>query len=88
MPEPETQPSPPHHPWTRSLSVKLTAMLVLGMVVCFGLLGYLNIRLHRKHLEQSVLVSAERNSEVIKRSTSYSMLRNDREGLYHAIQTM
>ncbi|MCL4523736.1 MAG: ATP-binding protein, partial [Acidobacteria bacterium] len=41
-----------------------------------------------KHLEQSVLVSAERNSEVIKRSTSYSMLRNDREGLYHAIQTM
>ncbi len=99
MPEPE-EPSrleasgggPPRGPrwraWTRSLSVKLTAMLVLGMVVCFGLLGYLNVRLHRKHLEQSVLVSAERISDVIKRSTSYSMLRNDREGLYHAIQTM
>ncbi|MBI1750872.1 MAG: HAMP domain-containing protein [Acidobacteria bacterium] len=74
-------------PWTRSLSVKLTALLVLGMVVCFGLLGYLNIRLHRKHLEQSVLISAERISDVIKRSTSYSMMRNDREGLYQTIQT-
>jgi two-component system NtrC family sensor kinase len=84
----EDQHSPPRSAWTRSLSVKLTSMLVLGMVVCFGLLGYLNIRLHRKHLEQAVLLSAERVSDVIKRSTSYSMLRNDREGLYHAIQTM
>ncbi len=74
--------------WTRSLSVKLTVLLVLGMVASFGLLGYLNIRLHRKHLEQTVLVSAERVSDVIKRSTSYSMLRNDREGLYHSMQTM
>lgn len=73
--------------WTRSLSVKLIVMLVLAMVVCFGLLGYLNVRLHRKHLEQSVLISAERISDVIKRSTSYSMLRNDREGLYQTIQT-
>jgi two-component system NtrC family sensor kinase len=83
-----TPPRPSWRAWTRSLSVKLTAMLVLGMVVCFGLLGYLNVRLHRKHLEQAVLLSAERVSDVIKRSTSYSMLRNDREGLYHAIQTM
>ncbi len=74
--------------WARSLSVKLTALLVLGMVACFGLLGYLNIRLHRKHLEQTVLLSAERVSDIVKRSTSYSMLRNDREGLYHAMQTM
>ena len=74
--------------WTRSLSVKLTVLLVLGMVASFGLLGYLNIRLHRKHLENTVLVSAERVSDVIKRSTSYSMLRNDREGLYHTIRTM
>lgn len=73
--------------WTRSLSVKLIVMLVLVMVVCFGLLGYLNVRLHRKHLEQSVLINAERISDVIKRSTSYSMMRNDREGLYQTIQT-
>jgi hypothetical protein len=48
----------------------------------------LNIRLHRQHLEAATLASAERVSDVIKRSTTYYMLRNDREGLYHAIQTM
>jgi hypothetical protein len=58
------------------------------MVVIFALLGYLNIRLHRQHLEAATLASAERVSDVIKRSTAYYMLRNDREGLYHTIQTM
>jgi two-component system NtrC family sensor kinase len=58
------------------------------MVVIFALLGYLNIRLHRQHLEAATLASAERVSDVIKHSTTYYMLRNDREGLYHAIQTM
>jgi two-component system NtrC family sensor kinase len=58
------------------------------MVVIFALLGYLNIRLHRQHLEAATLASAERVSDVIKHSTTYYMLRNDREGLYHAIHTM
>ncbi len=58
------------------------------MVVIFALLGYVNIRLHRQQLEADRLASAERISDVIKRSATYYMLRNDREGLYHAIQTM
>jgi two-component system NtrC family sensor kinase len=58
------------------------------MVVIFALLGYLNIRLHRQHLEAATLASAERVSDVIKRSTTYYMLHNDREGLYQAIQTI
>jgi two-component system NtrC family sensor kinase len=72
--------------WTRvaqSLSTKLIVVLVTAMAAIFALLGYLNIRLHRQHLESATLVSAERVSDVIKRSTSYYMLRNDREGLYH-----
>jgi two-component system, NtrC family, sensor kinase len=73
---------------THSLSVKLVSLLLLVMVGIFGLLGYLNIRLHRQHLEAATLMSAERVSDVIKRSTSYYMLRNDREGLYHAMSTM
>jgi len=44
--------------------------------------------LHRQHLEAATLASAERVSDVIKHSTTYYMLRNDREGLYHAIHTM
>ncbi len=73
---------------TRSLSGKLIALLLLALVTIFAVLGYVNIRLHRKHLEAATLLSAERVSDMIKRSTSYYMLRDDREGLYHTIATM
>ena len=71
-----------------SISAKLIGSLLVIMLVIFGLLGYLNIRLHRQDLETATLASAERLSDVINRSTTYYMLRNDREGLYHAIQTI
>lgn len=73
---------------TNSISARLIGSLLAVMVVIFALLGYVNIRLHRQHLEAATLASAERVSDVIKRSTTYYMLRNDREGLYHAIQTV
>jgi len=85
---PETEPT--RAKWfhlTHSLSAKLNLLLLGAMVVIFALLGYLNIRLHRQHLEQAALQSAERVSDVIKRSTTDYMLRNDREGLYRAIRT-
>ena len=88
---PETDPTRATWRWkrlTNSISAKLIGSLLAVMVVIFALLGYLNIRLHRQHLEAATLASAERVSDVIKRSTTYYMLRNDREGLYHAIQTM
>jgi two-component system, NtrC family, sensor kinase len=83
---PETEPT--RSRWARSLSAKLITLLLAAMVVIFALLGYLNIRLHREHLEAAALASAERVSDVIKRSTTYYMLRNDREGLYHVMQTI
>ena len=77
--------------WRRlgnTLSARLIALLLAGMVVIFALLGYLNIRLHRQHLEAATLLSAERMSDVIKHATTYHMLRNDREALYRSITTM
>ena len=78
--------------WRRSLSYSLGAKLIwllLGaMVVIFALLGLLTIRLHRQHLEAATLQAAERVSDLIKRSTSYSMMRNDRQGLYHMMTTI
>jgi two-component system NtrC family sensor kinase len=68
------------------LSAKLNLLLLGGMIVIFGLLGFLNIRLHQQHLEQATLLSAERISDVIRRSTTEYMLRNDRDGLHRAIQ--
>ena len=77
--------------WKRrgpSLSAKLIALIFAAMVVIFALLGYANIRLHRQHLEAATLTSAERVSDAIKHSTSYYMLRNDREALYQTITTI
>ncbi|HTS35961.1 MAG TPA: ATP-binding protein [Candidatus Solibacter sp.] len=89
---------PPHDPrsltsghrfhWTRSLSAKLVVLLWVSMTLVFGVLGFFIVRLHRQHLEAATLSSAERVSDVIKHSTTYYMMRNDREGLYHAIQTI
>jgi two-component system NtrC family sensor kinase len=70
------------------LGTKLIGLLLGAMIVIFALLGYLNIRLHRKHLDAAALLSAERISDVIKRSTTYYMMRNDRDGVYHAMTTM
>src|SRR6266581_8516313 len=85
----ETEPT--RHRWLRltlTLSAKLNILLLGAMVVIFGLLGYLNVRLHRQHLEQNTLLSAERVSDVIKHSTTEYMLRNDQEGLYQSIKMM
>src|SRR5271165_2501332 len=76
-----------HDRFTHGLGTKLIGLLLGAMVVIFALLGYLTIRLHRQHLEATTLVSAERISDVIKRSTTYSMMRNDRDGVYHAMKT-
>jgi two-component system NtrC family sensor kinase len=74
--------------FTYGISAKLILLLSAAMLAIFLLLGYVNTRLHRQHLEAAALTSAERISDVIRRSTTYYMLRNDREGLYHSIGTM
>jgi two-component system, NtrC family, sensor kinase len=71
-----------------NLSSKLVVLLVSSMAVVFGPVGYLNIQLHRQHLVRAALVDASRVSNVIKRNTSYYMLRNQRDGLYHIITDM
>jgi len=62
---PETEPIRAELGWkrlTHSISAKLIGSLLAVMVVVFALLGYLNVRLHRKDLEAATLVSAERVS--------------------------
>jgi two-component system, NtrC family, sensor kinase len=73
---------------SHGISAKLNLLLIGGMMLIFAVLGYLNVRLHRQHLEQNTLLSAERISDVIKHGTTDYMLRNDRDGLYRSIQTL
>src|SRR5215469_16914946 len=72
----------------RTLSLKLNLLLLGAMAVIFALMGYVNVRLHRQHLEQNTLLVAERISDVIKHGMTEYMLRNDREGLHRSIETI
>lgn len=72
----------------RSISGKLMASIFFVLIIIFGLLGYFSIRIHRKHLEDTALLSAERQSEVLRRSASHYMLNNDRVGLYELMLNM
>jgi len=85
--------SPPSRPGLlqrlgRSISAKLMVCIFFVLVIIFGLLGYFSIQDQRKHLEDAALVSAEQQSEVLRRSASRYMLNNDRIGLYEMMLNM
>jgi two-component system, NtrC family, sensor kinase len=85
--------SPPAHPRLlhrlgRSISAKLMVCIFFVLIIIFGLLGYFSIQDQRKHLEDAALVSAEQQSEVLRRSASRYMLNNDRVGLYKMMLNM
>jgi two-component system NtrC family sensor kinase len=86
--EPTRQAPGPGRHFRKGLGAKLIVVLTAALIVVFSLLAALTIRLHRQHLEAAALASAEHVSDVIKRSTSYYMMRNDREGVYYTIATM
>ncbi|MGN6183461.1 MAG: sensor histidine kinase [Thermoanaerobaculia bacterium] len=71
-----------------SVAAKLFAVVFLVLLFNLGLLGCVNVRLHRHHLESSRLRAAERISDIVRRSTSYYMLRNDRDALANIITTI
>ena len=91
MPPTESPPQPrprglPH--WRHRLSVRLIGWMLAAIFITFALVGYLTIRRHRHHLEAATQLSAERVSDLVKRSTSQFMLRNDREGLHQMMATI
>ncbi len=69
-----------------SLAVKLALCILLGAAAIFVGFGYLNLRLQRKHLEETVLESADRITDLIQRSTRYEMMQNDRAALYQSLR--
>lgn len=71
-----------------SISARLTLVLVTILILTSGAIAFFNIRAHRRDLETATLGSAERMSDIIKRSTSYYMLHNDRTGLYEMMRNI
>jgi len=71
-----------------SLSFKLIVCLVLSLAALFSLFGFVNLRLQQRQSEDLVLLSADRITDLILRSTRYEMVRNDRAALYEVINTV
>jgi len=70
------------------VGAKLFLLVFVVLVINLGFLGFLNVRLHRQHLEAARRMSALRLADVVRRSTSHYMLRNDRDALRHIIETI
>src|SRR5438270_9520529 len=68
------------------LAAKLTTALVASTAAFSVIWGYINLGEQRRHSEAQILQTAERITDVIRRSTHYEMLHNDREALYNVIQ--
>ncbi len=72
----------------KSLSFKLYFLLVILLIISFTGIMYFNVTSYTQHLNESVINSAIQASDLIKRSTRYSMLKNDRENLSNIITTI
>jgi two-component system NtrC family sensor kinase len=70
------------------LAAKLAVCLVLSAAAIFAAFGFLNLRMHRKHSEELIVLSAQRLADIVRQSTRHEMLRNDREALYATIRDM
>jgi two-component system NtrC family sensor kinase len=71
-----------------NLTVKLAGAVVASFAAFVALVGYLSLREHRRHSEQLVLISADQATDLIRRSTEYQMLHNDRQALYQMIKAL
>ena len=74
--------------FTRLLSFKLFVLLMLLLIILFSAYMYINLKLHTSHLMANVITSANRTSDLIKKSTRYSMLKNQKEDVDQIITTL
>jgi two-component system NtrC family sensor kinase len=75
-------------PTMRSLSLKLYLLLFILLIISFAGIMYFNVTSYTRHFNESTINSAIQASDLIKRSTRYSMLKNDRENLSNIIATI
>jgi two-component system, NtrC family, sensor kinase len=68
------------------LAAKLALSLMFATALVFGIFGWQLRIAQQRNAEQMVTATAERICDIIRRSTRYQMLRNDREALYRTIR--
>src|SRR5271166_2631399 len=92
LPWPRTHQVEPKEPrmkhFERGIAMKLGTCLVASTATIFAAFGYWNLQLQRRGSEELIQQGAERIIDLIKNSTRYQMLENDREGLYQTIRSI
>lgn len=73
---------------TQTLSVRLFVFILVIMSACFGYYAYRMIKDNSKQLLDTVYLSGDRVSDLIKRSTHYSMLTNQKEAVHSIISAL
>jgi two-component system NtrC family sensor kinase len=74
--------------YTRLLVYRLLVGIFVVMVVGVGVLTFALVKIQTERLTQISIATAQRVSDIVKRSTQYSMLLNRREDVYHIIKTI
>lgn len=79
---------PPLRSPAGSLGAKLFAVLLTILILVFAIFAVVITRIHRRDLEASTFQAAERVTDLIQRTMTYSMLRNDRDALRQVVDTI
>ena len=74
--------------YTRLLVYRLLVGIFVVMVVGVGVLTFALVKIQTERYTQISIATAQRVSDIVKRSTQYSMLLNRREDIYHIIKTI
>ncbi len=72
----------------RTLRGKLLLGSSLFLLLVFGIYSYFSVRFYTDQIMAQVMESAQNLSDVIKGSTRYSMLKNQKEDVYQIINTI
>ncbi len=72
----------------RSISAKLFLLLIVLLAIAFTIILYQNINTFMSHDKESIIANAIHISNIIKRSTRYSMLKNSRDDLTNTIMSI
>lgn len=74
--------------WLQTLRGRLLVGSSLFLLFVFGIYSYFSVRFYTDQIMSQVMESAQNLSEVIKSSTHYSMLKNQKEDVYEIINTI
>lgn len=73
---------------THTIAFRLFLVIVTIQAVVLAALTFATVRIQRSHLMDNVLLSANRVSDVIVRSTRYSMLLNRKEDVHSIVHSV